>query len=463
MNEIKFMPLTAWQTAAINNPYTYMCMWGGIASLKTVAGCHFVINQIIQRPNLTGLIACNNYDQLSLVFLRELFKFLDEYGFEYVIDKIPPQDWDTKRKFKKYNNVLTIRNPWTNKVSTVFTKTLSEPDALRGLTLSWFVIDETRDTTEYAFDIILSRLRESNYIKGLVCTTTNGQDWVYKRFYVNSDKKMYGSMHIETIESVKAGIITQEFYNSLLASYSPLMAEQELFAKHVNIQGGRAYYALSNDSKTSIAPWGDFIPNRNRPLIVGCDFNFAPAPCVWEIGQLSPTGESIHWFKELSITQASTTQMAMALISQFPDYTYRIYGDASGNRGTTSNAGETDYNQISEVLSNAGCIYSIDVDQANPRVKDRIEVVNGLLKNALGEIRMTYDSNGCPLLDGDFNIVGWRQVQSLGKLDDTGDHNRTHASDAIGYACFKLFPPGRKAFLVPSGLSEAREEINDLF
>lgn len=451
--------LTTYQAAAVFNPFNHFAYYGGIATGKTYTGAHFAIRMIREHPDKTGFIGANSYDQLSQATLREFFYWLDEYGFEYVVDQRPPSSWGGRRSFKKYNNIISVRGPLGP--ITIFTRVLSDPNPLRGMEFSWYWIDESRDTPENTHDVILSRLRESDLMKGLITTTTNGEGWDYKRFVLGADGKIYNHMHIPTIESVKAGIISKEFYFSLLKSYSPLMAEQELFAQHVNIIGGRAYYASSSKNKMAAAPWGDTHPNPERPLIVGCDFNFQPAPCVWVVGQIGPYGyeDKIHWFKEVSDTQVSTKQLTRKLMTEFPGFFYEIYGDASGNRGTTSNAGETDYNQMAETLAEEGCMFTIDVDQSNPMVKDRVENMNAKLCSYDGTISMTYDPQGCPLLDADLRLVGWKQTSSgKGILSDNGDKQRTHSSDGAGYALFKKLPPGRTIVMVESLPSEIRKE-----
>ena len=249
--------------------------------------------------------------------------------------------------------------------------------------------DEIRDMPEETFHVLLSRLRETEYIKTLWTTTTNGDSWDYKLFCLNRSKDnpmLFGSMHIPTIMMVEAGIITMDFYNGLLQTYSTLMADQELHAKHVNVHGGKAYYSAGERNKRRISPWGDRVPNTDRPLIVGCDFNYSPSPCLWMIGQTGPNHtddvdgipfwEKIHWFSEICINEASTPDMTQRLISRYPDFHYRVFGDASGNKGTTSNAGVYDYQQIAMEVEAAGGSCTIDwvhasPDEArgNPRVK----------------------------------------------------------------------------------------------
>jgi hypothetical protein len=338
---------------------------------------------------------------------------------------------------------------------------MSMPNPLRGVEFSWYWLDESRDTPENTHDVVLGRMREDpNFRRGLLTTTTNGQDWAYRRFVLGAKQgqRMYGSMHVPTILSVKKGIISKAFYETLRASYSELLAQQELDAKHVNIRGGKAYYAFGEHNRKRISPWGQIHPDPVRPLIVGCDFNYAPAPCIWMVGQLGPDvyhpdghlwSDHLHWFGEIAASEVSTPQMTRMLLGRYPGFFYRIFGDASGNRGTTSNAGENDYAQIKQEMFAHGAQCMIDADQANPHIKDRIENMNRLAKNALGEVRMTYNPNTCPNFDADVRVVGWKPTVQLGraKLDNCGDLNRTHATDGGGYATWKVLPLKKMAFL----------------
>ena len=443
--------LAPWQALALTNEYRHFAMLCGIAVGKTFTGAHFAIKQIIERPDLTGLIAANSYDQLSQATMRELMFWLDTYEIPYVTDRIPPKEWgNIKKEFKSYRNIMSVLIGET--VATIFTRVLADGDALRGIEFSWYWLDETRDTPSNTHDIILSRMRESDYVKGLITTTTNGEDWCYDRFVKNaaSNDNTFGSMHVSTRESVSHGIVTQEFLDTLLKSYSPMMVAQEIDALHVNVNTGRAYYAADEDHAMERSPWGDLDPDPDRSIVLTCDFNFSPAPLTWEVGQLSPDGESIHWFQEFSEVEISTVDMAARVASQFGDFFIEVYGDASGEHGTSSNAGVTDFNQIAGVFDECGIGYSINTRQSNPRVRDRIENANRMLKNGAGERHMTYSRTRCPLLDKDLRLVGWKQTDGKGKLDSNGDVTRTHASDAVGYALMKIFPP-RRDVLMPGG------------
>ena len=467
--------LAPWQASVIRNPYDHFAFYGGVATGKTFTGSHFSITMIQEFPHMTGFIGANTYDQLSQATLREFFYWLEEYGYEFVIDRRPPIAWGYNRTLKQYNNTCHVRNPKTGNVTLLFTRVLSDENPLRGIEFSWYWLDETRDTPEITHDVVLSRMRETpNFMKGIITTTTAGEDWSYKRFVLGKEGYTYGSMHVRTEESLKLGIISQKYYETMRRSYSPLMAQQELDAMHVNVGGGKAYYAADERNRRRLAPWGDAYPARERPLVVGCDFNFNPAPCVWMVGQVGPGlwspdgkifyGDCIHWFGEISLNESSSVDMSLKLVSQFPGFFYQIFGDVSGGVGTTSNAGETDYNQIGNTLSDIGVPHSIDYfsgdTKANPKVRSRVENMNSRFRNSMGEVRQTYDPVNCPLFDGDVKMVGWKPTVNAGrgKLDDGGDCQRTHASDGAGYAVYKLFPPTRMVEIIESNQSGIRME-----
>lgn len=476
--------LAPWQMVALHNPFEHFAMFCGIATGKTYTGSHFAIQHIQNYPNLTGFIGANTYDQLSQATLRELFYWLDHYQYEFVVDRKPPDSWGLGRQFKQHKNLITVKTP--GGCTPIFTRTLSKGNPIRGIEFSWYWLDETRDTPENTHDILLSRMRESKYRRGLITTTTNGYDWSQKRFIQKKGVKnplTYGSMHVRTSESRDAGLISPEFYDLLRSSYSPQMAAQELDALHVNANTGLAYYSAGEHSRARRAPWGDIYPSRERPLIIGCDFNYQPAPMVWMVGQVGPEiyygngermwADHIHWFNELSSVQTPTAEMAQRLCVMYPDFLYEVYGDSSGGQDTTSNAGDNDYAQMADVFLDNKVVFTIHKDlgfnnpehrKRNPLVKERVEAMNQMFKSATGEVRQTYNPDTCPLFDADMTGVGWKtNVKGRGRLDNGGNVQLTHASDGGGYAVYKKFPPTRRAVLIDSLESHVLNQLRGTF
>lgn len=452
--------LPDYQGAALLNPFVHFGFVGGIATGKTFIGAHWVIRMLYENPGKTGFIGANSYNQLSTATLQEVFSWFNEYGIDYVCDKQPPKEWNVPKRFKNYDNIISVRFYKNNKkiVSYIFTRVMSGADNLRGITITWAWMDELAFAPVSAHNVVLSRLRETKgYFRTLATTTTNGENWFYER-YVKNPSPIYRTMHVPTFRSVEAGIISKEFYQSLVSSYSKNMADQELFALYVNALEGRAYYSQSKKNQSAICPWtGSPYPDPDLPLEIGCDFNYSPAPMCWTISQKSPDGTQVHTFRELSQVECASDDMARNLASQYGDFFLRIHGDASGTRGTTSNKGKSDFDYIGEALAEANCMYTITAKASNPSVKERVDNFNRLLCNGAGEISYTYNPDACPLLDADFRGVGWTQQ---GKLTGNGNVNLTHSSDATGYMLMEVFPPLSKSFGISTKASDSRRDIN---
>ena len=84
---------------------------------------------------------------------------------------------------------------------------------------------------------------------------------------------------------------------------------------------------------------------------------------------------------------------------------------------------------------------SFQVLSSNPRVKDRINCVNALLRKHAGQHRLVIDPR-CKELIKDFEQAAWKadpHGNSLAELDKS-DPRRTHVSDAVGYLIARKFP-----------------------
>ena len=149
--------LAPWQYAAMTSPFDHFAMYGGVAVGKSFTGSHFAIELMQMHPEMTGLIGANTYDQLSQATLRELFYWLEFYRLRYVIDCRPPRRWQARRKLKDYNNTLHVRNPRNGKVAMAFVRVLSNENPIRGIEISWYWLDETRDMPEIVHDVVVSR------------------------------------------------------------------------------------------------------------------------------------------------------------------------------------------------------------------------------------------------------------------------------------------------------------------
>jgi hypothetical protein len=115
-----------------------------------------------------------------------------------------------------------------------------------------------------------------------------------------------------------------------------------------------------------------------------------------------------------------------------------IHGDATGHARSTSS--KTDYDLIREYFRGKGQ-FRIDFNYppSNPSVKDRVNSVNAVLKNAGQQIKV-YVHPSCKELITDFYEVSWKQGPVNFELDKATDRKRTHLSDAFGYLVWRVAP-----------------------
>ncbi|MEE9542266.1 MAG: hypothetical protein V3V95_00600 [Thermodesulfobacteriota bacterium] len=179
---------------------------------------------------------------------------------------------------------------------------------------------------------------------------------------------------------------------------------------------GRVYYAYSSvlhqDSSVRIDP--------ALPIIVCCDFNVDP--CVWELAQTD--SRKVWVFDEVVLKNTSTIQMGKELLKRYGTHEagFIIYGDAAGSARST--AGSSDY----ILLMDLG-FKNQRIKRSNPQVKDRVNAVNSMLENTRNEAKLFHHPR-CGYLRKDFETVEWR---GSGADLDKSNHERTHATDALGY------------------------------
>jgi hypothetical protein len=143
--------------------------------------------------------------------------------------------------------------------------------------------------------------------------------------------------------------------------------------------------------------------------------------------------------REVVLQRSGTAEMCRMVMAGYGGHKPGIvvYGDASGRNRKT--AGDTDYAIIQREM---GGRIQVKVPRANPAVRDRVSVMNSMLKSASGEARMFLDAS-CGGLIADFEQVQYREGTSV--IDKDSDSRRTHLSDALGYLVWQEFGDRAKA------------------
>lgn len=228
---------------------------------------------------------------------------------------------------------------------------------------------------------------------------------------------------------------------------------QEFKASFENQTAGLVYYAFERTANIRKAEF-----NPRLPVFWALDFNVNAMCSV--IGQRD--GERIQVLDEIVLADSNTPAACEEFLRRTAGWKSQyngpvqldIYGDATGN-GRASSASRTDWQIVKDVFATKGygSVRQFHVSSANPAVKDRVNCMNAVLRNTVGENRLTIDPR-CQQLILDFERVQWKIGPSGNSLDDLdkSDPARTHVSDALGYMVAREFSMRSKGGSMPGVL-----------
>jgi Terminase large subunit, T4likevirus-type, N-terminal len=398
---------------------------GPVGSGKTYALCYQALRSAAENPGCTGLLGAPTCDMLEAVAIPILMELLDRHKIRHT--------------YRKSQGVVTIEPSR----SRILLRSLDSPEHLRGTNLAWIGIDELTYCKQAAWERLEARLRDPNArcYRMFAVWTPNGFDWVHKRFISKNKIQDHEAIQAAPGENLVVLYSRPDYYTQLKHSYPELFYRQEVLGEYLNTKAGRAYNAWSEANEDAGLR---FVPQQG--LCWGLDFNVDPMAGV--VAQF--LNGRIHVLKELFLRNSNTQEMCERfeeIAQPFAD-AYReangrplpvtLYGDASGEARSTSS--RTDYELI-RIFFRARSQFKLELDipRSNPPVRDRVNSVNAMLKNAAGEIRTRVHPD-CRELITDFQEVIWKQGSPNFDLYKASDKTRTHLTDALGYMICRLAP-----------------------
>lgn len=377
--------------------------------------CLEAVRQAFVNRGRQGLLAAPTFGMLRDATLTSLFRVLEEHEVDY--------------EHRKSDGELTVKDAG----STILLRSLEEPERLRGTNLAWFGIDELSYTREEAWLRLEARLRDPKAAKlcGFAAWTPQGLDWIYKRF-VGKPVPGYDCVRAKPFENRYLLDRTPDYYERLESSYDPKFYQQEALGEYLNSRADRVYHCF--DAAVHLAHQA-YDPKKT--LLWSLDFNVAPMSSVLA----QEHNGRLAVIDEIVLDRATTEEAGLEFENRYKNHGtgLEIFGDASGRNMHTT--GTTDYTMLQGLLYRTGFRkVKLRVPRSNPPVLSRVQKVNALLTNALGEVRLEVDPR-CKELIEDFEQVMFKP--DSGVIDKLRDLRRTHASDALGYLVWALF--GEKA------------------
>lgn len=338
-------------------------------------------------------------------------------------------DWGMRAEINQSNHEIHVYSGRVYR-GTVICRSLEKPETIIGFKIARGLMDELDvmklPKAELAWRKAIARLRlKFNGLNGLdVTTTPEGFKFVYQQWVKAVREKeglgsLYGMVQASTYDNELN--LPDDYIASLLASYPPQLISAYLRGQFVNLASGNIYPNF--DRRLNHTP--ERIKD-NEALHVGLDFNVLNMTAV-----VSVIRDDLPMSLEELTKVRDTPTMARMLKERYADkgHPVVVYPDASGGNTSSKNASESDLS----ILKQAGL--QINVNAANPAVKDRINAVDAMTLNAEGARRWKVNTDQCPVLTEAQEQQAWG---SNGEPDKTTGHD--HPNDAVGYFLVKRWP-----------------------
>jgi phage terminase large subunit len=240
-DQVEFIP-TEGQKKIFRSKNRFIFAMSGQRGGKTTTGAYWAgLNS--QIPGTTGLITANTIDQLNQ---STLSKF-----------------WEVFPQYKKYY-VVRDRTVYLPNGVKIYTRSMDNPDLLKGLNLNWIWVDEGDGMSRYGWDVLRSRVA-TTLGKILVTSSIYIAGWVFDEIY-NKKQKDY---EIITWPSIENPSFPQEEWDQLRATTDPIHFAREYEAKFVfdtgKVYAGIKLYGFLKENA---------YPNGSKPvrILFGIDF-----------------------------------------------------------------------------------------------------------------------------------------------------------------------------------------------
>ncbi|MGY3265811.1 terminase large subunit domain-containing protein [Lysobacter sp. HA35] len=367
-----------------------------------------------------------SYPRQDVAYYLPTYDLVRRIGFPRFSEQL--EEMRLRFKTNKADNVIEVAD-----AGSVIFRTLDTPERIIGYEVADSIADELdtlkEEDARAAWTKIISRNRQKKPDGSLntvgVATTPEGFRFVYDRWRRNPAP---GYRIIKASTLSNAANLPDGYIQSLRDSYPSNLLAAYLDGEFVNLVAGSVYPEFDRRANAS----GERVQGVEA-LHVGMDFNVGRMSAVIHVLR----GDDPHAVEERTGV-LDTPAMAALLRRDFPDSPIYVYPDASGASRKSNNASESDL----AVLRKAG--FSVRVNPANPRVKDRVLSMNALIHKD-GARRYRVSPEGCPEL-----------VESLEKqaYDKHGEPDKAggldHVVDAAGYFVAYRYPIKHRVAVVQS-------------
>lgn len=411
-------------------PHKYRAYVAGYGSGKTWAICAGACKHYWEHPKAHRGYFAPTYPQIRDIY----YPTIEEVA----------ADWGLRVQIAEANKEVHFYSGRTYRGTTIC-RSMEKPGSIVGFKIARADVDEI-DTmpmqkAEQAWRKIQARLRfDFAGLNGAdIATTPEGFKFTWRQWVKAVRDKpdlasVYGLVQASTYDN--EANLPADYIGSLLGSYPEQLVQAYLHGEFVNLTAGTVYHAFDrhkNRSAETIKP--------AEPLRIGMDFNVGKMAAVVHVlrdGQPHAVEEIVDGYDTPDMIRQIRERYWTHKGGEWrKDREIWIYPDSSGDNRKSVLASTTDI----ALLKAAG--FRVRAPAANPPVKDRINAMNAMFRNAKGEARYFVNVDACPTYTECLEQQAWNEQ---GEPDKKNGHD--HSPDAGGYYIHHEFPIVRRMALV---------------
>lgn len=291
-------------------------------------------------------------------------------------------------------------------------------DSLRGVSLSYCVIDEAADCDPDLFpEIVRPALADQRGGAMFIGTPKGKGNYFYDLYAQAQNTKGWKTWQYTTLDG---GNVSEEEIEAARADMSERQFRQEFLATFETYQNTVAW-AFSREHNVRPIP----VDIDTRILHIGVDFNVSPITATIGV----KVGESMFVIDEIRIYSSNTDELVEEIKNRYPNSKIFAYPDPSGSRRQTSSGGNSDH----IILERAGFV--VKAPRKHDPVKDRINAINARFCNADG-IRHLFIAPTAKYTIESLEKYTYKEGTQIPDKDSGYDH----IFDALSYCVAFLWP-----------------------
>lgn len=243
----------------LNNESKFKAFLSARGAGKTSVGWMQAIKHTVENPGCSGVIVAPSFPIIDDVILPEM-------------DYWMPAEMIEKENLYKHNIYLkggsVIRFRSADNIRHI--------ERMRGLSISWFWIDECTLTVELLWNVLIGGLRQRGYpLKAWLTGTPKPFSWV-KRKFIDELTKVPNSFVMANVPIESNRALSEDYIRSLREQYKGRFAIQELEGKFVEFEG-LVYPDFSEENVVN--PKSDLLKSPYGRMIYAIDWGFRN-PCA---------------------------------------------------------------------------------------------------------------------------------------------------------------------------------------